>query len=272
MKQYTKTFYDIFKVSIFLLLMVFVLVGCKNGNLNDHTSSLDNGEISEVISEEKVDTVSYEGEWNRTDVASYEWAKITISNWVENESFYVVLLANYADYGGLIEGTATFVSEDTAVVYDENLMEMFQGQAGDYGVYFQFKEDSIIVTHGGDVRIWFGGAGIVTAKGTYIQGEPEYTNVTDVSTIFTEEELKEIQRLLGDEYETMFEWVIEMGETEEYSLTEGTLWKAYYPPYGAVWCNILIYNDGGICIEGSYGENDYWFYSNTDATEMPVIE
>lgn len=272
MKQYTKTFYDIFKVSIFLLLMVLILVGCKNGNSNEHTSSLNNGEISEVISEEKVDTVSYEGEWNRTDVASYEWARITISNWVEDESFYVVLLANYADYGGPIEGTATFVSEDTAVVYDENLMKTFQGQAGDYGVYFQFKEDSIIITHNEDVRLWFGGAGIVTAEGTYIQGEPEYTNVTDVSTIFTEEELKEIQRLLGDEYETMFEWVIEMGETEEYSLTEGTLWKAYYPPYGAVWCNILIYNDDSICIEGSYGENGYWFYSNTDATEMPVIE
>ena len=110
------------------------------------------------------------------------------------------------------------------------------------------------------------------AEGTYIQGKPNYTNVTDVSTIFTEDELKEIQKLLGDKYETMFEWVIEMGETEEYSLTEGTLWKAYYPPYGAVWCNILIYNDGSIYIEGSYWEKGYWFYSNTDATEMPDIE
>ncbi len=104
MKQYTKTFYDIFKVSIFLLLMVFVLVGCKNGNLNEHTSSLDNGEISEVISEEKVDTVSYEGEWYRTNVATYEWARITISNWVENESFDVSLDATYSYYSGTVSG------------------------------------------------------------------------------------------------------------------------------------------------------------------------
>lgn len=301
MKEYIKLFS---MKSILLCLCIYIsiiLIGCKDYDLEENNlvglaeigheeevvvetvdmeaSSIENVEEETsmedmLISETNMETTisCYEGEWNRTGVASYEWARITISNWIEGESFDVVLLANYADYGGPIEGTAIFISENTAVVYDENLMNAFQGQVDDYGVYFQFKEDSIVVTHSEEVKPCFGGAGIVTAEGTYIQGKPNYTNVTDVSTIFTEDELKEIQKLLGDKYETMFEWVIEMGETEEYSLTEGTLWKAYYPPYGAVWCNILIYNDGSIYIEGSYWEKGYWFYSNTDATEMPDIE
>ncbi len=272
MKQYTKTFYDIFKVSIFLLLMVFVLVGCKNGNLNEHTSSLNNGEISEVISEEKVDTVSYEGEWNRTDVASYEWARITISNWVENESFDVILDATYSYYSGTVRGTAQFITPNTAVLYDEDVMDIYEDSSNDCGVYFKFENNKIIVTHDNYLRMWFGGGGIATAEGTYIQGTPEYINSYDVTELYSEQELEEIKKLLGEDYEYMFVFVVEYGVVEEVEMEGGRYYKAYIPPYGAERCNILIYDDGNIYIDGSNYDKTYWFYSNTDATEMPVIE
>lgn len=273
-----------------ITLTFFIFIGCKDNSVNESAliksiENISNIEIIDNIKSEEMNNqiegeepvldemlVGYEGEWYRTDVASYEWARIKISNWVEGESFDVLLLANYADYGGPVEGTASFIAEDMAVVYDENLVETFPDQEGDYGVYFQFVEDTIIVTHDGKVRLWFGGSGIVTAEGTYIQGEPEYTNCTDVSQLYTLNELNTLQELLGEDYETLFEGVIEFGKIDEYSIANGRLWKAEYPPYGAVWCNILIYDDGSYFVEGRYWNEEYKFYTNTDATEMPDIK
>ncbi len=273
-----------------ITLIFFIFIGCKDNSANESVliqsiENISNIELIDSIKSEEANNQieegepvldetleGYEGEWYRTDVASYEWARIKISNWVEGESFDVLLLANYADYGGPIEGTATFISGDMAVVYDENLMKTFQHKECDYGVYFQFVEDAIIVTHNNDVRLWFGGSGIATAEGTYIQDEPEYTNCTDVSELYTFNELNMLQELLGEDYETLFEGVIEFGEIEEYSIANGRLWKAEYPPYGVVWCNILIYDDGSCFVEGRYWDGEYKFCTNTDATEMPDID
>ena len=273
-----------------ITLIFFIFIGCKDNFANESVliqsiENISNIELIDSIKSEEMNNqieegepvldetlVGYEGEWYRTDVASYEWARIKISNWVEGESFDVLLLANYADYGGPIEGTATFISGDMAVVYDENLMKTFQHKECDYGVYFQFVEDAIIVTHNNDVRLWFGGSGIATAEGIYIQEEPEYTNCTDVSELYTLNELNMLQELLGEDYETLFEGVIEFGEIEEYNIANGRLWKAEYPPNGAVWCNILIYDDGSYFVEGRYWNEEYKFYTNTDASEMPDID
>lgn len=268
---------------------MFLLAGCNYTQTNENVSVYpeENTQVTDKtdenmtdeITEETTDTTQnvtvngYEGEWYRTDVASYQWSRITISNWKEGESFDVEILANYGDYGGPIEGTATFIEEDLAVVYDENVEGFLENHEGDHGIYFQFLEDSIIVTHDVDVRMWFGGGGIATAEGTYIQGEPEYTNCTDVGEIFTEDELEAIQELLGDSYEPLFENVIELGEITEYDIDNGRLWEAYRPPYGVEWCNILIYDDGRIYIEGySYADEAKGFYTNSKDTEMPDVE
>ncbi len=228
---------------------------------------------AEEITENIDSAIEYEGKWYRTNVASYQWAEIIISDWKEGESFEVTVIANYADYGGPLEGTAEFIDEDIAVLYDENVEVFLQNQEGDHGIYFQFFENSIRVTHDSDVRMWFGGGGIATAEGTYIKEEPEYTNCSNVSEIFTEEELGLIQELLGESYNALFKNMIELGEITEYAVDNGRLWEAYKQPYASEWCNILIYKDGRIYIEGcTYPTGVKEFYTNSEDIEMPNIE
>ncbi len=272
------------------VLILLFITGCADAYLNENgmrdsgTDKVDeqpNYSINENIADEDAEEIitenyyaetDYEGEWHRTDVASYQWAEMTISDWKEGESFEVTVIANYADYGGPLEGTATFIEEDVAVLYDENVEDFLKNREGDHGIYFQFLEDSIKVTHDSCVRMWFGGGGIATAEGTYIQGEPEYTNCTDVGEIFTENELELIQELLGESYEALFENMIELGEIREYEIENGRLWEAYKPPYSAEWCNILIYQDGRIYIEGCTYNGTKEFYTNSDDKEMPDID
>ncbi len=217
--------------------------------------------------------VGYEGEWYRTDVASYQWARIVISDWKEGESFDVTLDAMYSSKSGVAEGTATFIEEDMAVLYDEDLETNLQNKDGDHGIYFHFLEDSIEVTHDAYVRSWFGGGG--GAAGTYIQGEVEYTNCTDVSEIFTENELEQIQELLGEKYDPLFKNLIEFGEIKEYPFDKVCMWMAYSPDYSER-CYITIYEDGQIYIEyierhfDSDAEKE--FYTNSKNAEMPDDE
>lgn len=215
----------------------------------------------------------YEGEWYRTDVASYQWAKIVISDWKEGESFDVTLDVTYTLYSGVAEGTATFIEEDTAVLYDEDLEAFVKNIDGDNGIYFHFLEDSIEVTHAAFVGDWFGGGG--GAAGTYIQGEVEYTNCTDVSEIFTENELEQIQELLGENYDPLFKNLIEFGEIKEYPFDKVCMWMAYRPN-SSERCYITIYEDGRIYIEyierhfDSEAEKE--FYTNSKNEEMPDDE
>jgi hypothetical protein len=258
------------------VIIILLLTDCGSNYSNENaTIDSEGNQVNEQFSTsiDESEVIGYEGEWYRTNVASYQWARIKISNWKEGESFDVTILANYADYGGSVEGTATFIEKDTAVLYDENLENFLQNYEGDHGIYFQFIENSIIVTHDSYVCLWFGGGGIATAEGTYIQGEPEYTNCADVSEIFTENELEIIQGLLGNRYEELFENMIELGEITEYKINNGRLWKVYKQPYTSEWCNILIYEDGSIYVEGYSGSGGIIeFYTNSEDTEMPDID
>ena len=283
-KNINKNFYR-GRVGLCLFLLL-VLVGCAETQSSEN-SSVDSKEEVQAMSEDNNmpehnnilevtipdDRESlHEEEWYRTDVASYQWARIIISDYKEGESFQVTLDAIYFPYSGTIEGTATFIEPNRAVLYDENVESFLQQNAGDHGIYFQFLEDSIIVTHDNDVRLWFGGGGVATAEGTYIQGEPQYTNCTDVREIFTENELSQIQELLEDNYIVLFEEVIELGEVEEYAWDGGRFWKAYRPHVGAEWCNIIIYDDGRIYIEGnSFNSEANGFYTNSGDIEMPDV-
>lgn len=286
MEHINKNYYR--SIIILSILLLFLLAGCDHTQTDENvsaypeenTQSTENidANMTEEIKEQTTETTKvvtengYEGEWYRTDVASYQWARITISNWKEGESFDVTVWANYGQYGDLVKGTATFIGEDMAVLHDEMVEDFLKNHEGDHGIYFQFLGDSIIVTHDIEVRMWFGGGGITTAEGTYIQGEPEYTNCTDVGEIFTEDELEAIQELLGDSYGPLFKNVIELGEIKEYDIDNGRLWEAHIPPYGE-WCNILIYDDGRIYVEGcSYADEAKGFYTNSKDTEMPDVE
>lgn len=258
------------------VIVIIILVFATSANIagrDEQVSANTTGEDTTLSSGSVNNTINnYEGEWHRTDVGSYQSAEFIISDWKEGESFEVSGGANYGYYGGPIEGTAIFIEDDLAVLYDENVEDFLKNQEGDHGIYFQFLEDSIIVTHDSYVRMWFGGGGIATAEGTYIQGEPEYTNCDDVSEIFSDGELKQIQELLGEGYNDLFKNIIETGEMTEYEIDNGRLWEAYRPPYGAEWCNIIIYDDGRIYIEGQAYTGPTQFYTNSEDTEMPNAE
>lgn len=255
--------FKIQKVIISVLIILFVtgcVNGCSNGNATEKSiasgvneqsvTNTDEEATDRIVADESmvqtteitqdVITNGYEGEWYRTNVKSYQWARIKISNWKEGKSFDVEVLANYGDYGGPLEGTATFIEENMAVLYDEHVENFLKDDEGDHGIYFQFSENTILVTHDSDVRMWFGGGGIVTAEGKYVQEKPEYTNCTNVGEIFTAEELEVIQELLGDRYKPLFKNIIELGEITEHGIDNGRLWEAYRPPYGVEWCNVLI--------------------------------
>lgn len=272
----------LFRCKIILcILLVLMLGGCVFFQLDENVSVSPEEEMQITDENREIieDTISnnaennYDSEWYRTGVESYQWARIVIGDWIEGESFEVTLDAVYSDYSGVVEGKATFIEEDLAVLYDENVEDFLRNREGDHGIYFRFLEDSIVVTHDSYVRMWFGGGGIATAEGTYIQGEPEYTNCTDVSEIFTENELEQIQRLLGERYNRLFKNMIEYGEIKEYANDGVRIWEAYSQPYAADWCDIIIYDDGRIYIEGYTrltGPKE--FYTNSGDTEMPNVE
>lgn len=297
------------RANTIMLILILMLTGCSVNNdydemddtsvdvvdsisenliddqteLNDDTSVDIVDSISENLIDDQAeineDLKNYEGVWQRTGVARYQAAEIRISNW-EEETFDVVLYTIYSNTsGGSLRGTATFLDDDIAVLYDEEVETLIrdfnfrQDQVEDSGIYFQFTGNSIIVTHDPYIRNVFGGGGFATAEGTYIQGEPEYTTCTDIAEIFSESELESLQSLLGDRYVTFLRHIIEIGEIEEISIENGRLWKVYWMPYHQVWCNIIIYDNGDIYVEG-YSDNGTGreYYTNTEDAEMPDID
>ncbi len=277
---------------ITMLILILMLTGCS---ANSNQSEIEDSavDIVDSISENLTDNHSdeqtndqtelnhdvnnYEGVWQRTGVERYQAAEIRISNWKE-ESFDVVLYTGYSNVsGGVLQGTATYLDDGIAVLYDEGvetlIQDFFRDQVEDSGIYFQFTGDSVIVTHDPFIRKVFGGGEFATAEGTYIQGEPEYTTCTDVAEIFSESELESLQSILGDRYVTFLKHIMEIGEVEEFSVKNGRLWKAYWMPYHQVWCNIIIYDNGDIYVEG-YSDDGmgYEYYTNTEDTDMPDME
>ena len=244
-----------------------------------------NKESEQVESDREADVV--EEVWYRTEVPAYAKAEIRISNWKEGESFDVVLYAEWGDSSaGYIRGTANFLDDTTAVLYDEGvearLREFYRpnerytttyADLKDSGFYFEFTGDSIIVTHDAQLNGIFGGGVCATAAGTYIQGEPDYTSCSDIAELFSEDELDALQELLGDRFVPLVKDVIEVGRLEEISIENGRLWKVDWIPNKHAWCNIVMYDNGDIYIEGlAYGMDEIEFYTNSGNGYMPAID
>ena len=278
------------------LIVLLLLSGCAGNEITDEPDGGAGENISENITGDRAednadgqaeqadnqtetDNVrdNYDEVWYRTGVPTYKSAEIRIGNWKEGESFDVWLLTGYSYVsGGVLQGTAVFIDDNTAVLYDEEVEELIQiaeTEVEDSGIYFEFSGDSIIVTHDPHITWVFGGGGFATAEGTYVRGEPEYTTCDDITEVFTESELEAIEELVGDSYVPLVKNMIEVGELETFTIEGGRLWQAYWMPYRTMYCNIIIYDNGDIYIEGyAYGADHREFYTNTGAEEMPDIE
>lgn len=256
-------------ITILSLCIILLMAGCSKKCTNENANA-----GTRAMAQENPPN-GYEGEWYRTEVPLYEWARITIGNWKEEESFDVILDATCGYHAGTVQGTAEFISEDTAVLYDEEAEDFLKNREGNHGVYFKILSDSIIVTHDFDVDMVFGGGGIGNARGAYARN-PKYTSIKceDVSELFTNKEIDKIKELMGDRYELVLLKVIESGdgEVETYEIDQGRMWKMYdTPPYDTTWCDIVMYDDGRIYIQANsfYYLDGVEFYTNTDDTEMP---
>ncbi len=257
-------------IGLLLGVLLAFCVGCQSSKINTEMSEDRNLILPPCLAidyQEEADV----WEWYRTGCPSYEWARIRITDWKE-DSFHVEVDVLYSIYGGVLEGTAEFIDKDLAVLYDDELVSMVSDSVEDVGVYFHFFDDRIEIEHEEGIRWIFGGGGWGTAEGTYIQGEPEYTNCTDVGEIFTDEELATISELLGDSYTEVFKNVIELGEIEETPIENGRRWYAYWPPFDEAKCEIRIYDDGRIYIQGNADMQPTEFYTNTSDSEMPEVE
>lgn len=138
-------------INIAMLMPILMLAGCS---VNNDQGEIDDATVDAVesISENLIDNQAeinenlknYEGVWQRTGVERYQAAEIRISNWKE-ESFDVVLYTSYNNTsGGSLRGTATFLDDDIAVLYDEEvealIQDFFQDQVEDSGIYFQLQK------------------------------------------------------------------------------------------------------------------------------------
>ena len=138
------------------------------------------------------------GHWARTQVHSSSSGDIEIEN-VNDEGFHFSGEFYYYSHSGEVEGDAFFISEDTAICrqFDE---EDIDGEPAYIGL--RITDGFLSVIESGFVE----GLGMnVYISGTYVQGEPDYTNANIVESTFSDSELDEMKVLLGeDSYKELF--------------------------------------------------------------------
>jgi hypothetical protein len=219
------------KYSILLLVVVFALTACAAA-------------------------ADFSGEWNRTDVGSGNSATITIENVTEKSFGFSFIGFNGANMGET-EGEAVFSGKNKAVFdYD--------------GDYFAFKAEFVmdgeklaVSVVEGDTTGYFGAG--VHMDGTYIKGEPVYTNAGIVGETFGDNAEK-VKKLLGeDDFEHL---TTVMEEGSDYG-TEGLTYSGFVRGAG-MGADLLIDGDSISCL--IYFVGDYTFYTNDERykDELPA--
>lgn len=203
---------------------------------------------------------SFEGTWNRTDVVNGCGGQIEVSNQdAEGFDFSGVFL--YYSHNGVIDGRAYFVTPEIAIYeYNQEGFDTIETQeeadAPEYVVFEKTEEGFKVIASSSSAELGFGMN--VFADGTYVAGEPVYTNATVLEDNFTPEEQENIKALLGDAYDAYFKDVVTLGilESEECTLEDGT---------NAIFYDAFIPTMGGYCFELLKCENgDLYFYSEAD--------
>lgn len=219
---------------------------------------------------------NFEGTWYRTEVASSLGAEITITEQNE-EGFAFIGDFYYYSHMGWIEGTAHFVAPNVAVFeYTHDLEGEIFGEAEDTTPeYLVFEK-----TQGG-MRVFASAASAdlglgmnVFADGDYITGEPVYTNATVLDDNFTAEVQETIQSLLGDDYDTYFKTVVEIGVITSASaiLEDGTkamFYDAFVPTMGGYAFTLLVCENGDLYFNSEADEIG-WKTNVEGAIDYPV--
>lgn len=156
--------------------------------------------VDEIVPEEEPETVveekafEWEGSWNRTDVAGANPAGLDITS-KDEEGFDFHINAGHGGNIGDVEGHATFTSETEA----NAIVPTFEGN-DDATFEFNVVDDRIEVTSVNSD--FFCGMGVYL-DGSYILGEPTYTNANILEEVFGDN-LEDVKNLLGSkDYDTL---------------------------------------------------------------------
>lgn len=203
---------------------------------------------------------SFEGTWNRTDVIKGCGGQIEVSN-QDAEGFDFSGEFLYYSHSGTIAGRAYFVTPEIAIYeYNQEGFDTIETQEGadapEYVVFEKTEEGFKVIASASSADLGFGMS--VFADGTYVAGEPVYTNATVLEDNFTPEEQENIKALLGDAYDTYFKDVVEFGilESTGCTLEDGTnaiFYDAFIPTMGGYRFELL-----------KCGNGDLYFYSEAD--------
>ena len=220
----------------------------------------------------QTDALDFSGEWNRTNVVTGIEGSVWISN-QDEEGFDFSGEFYYYSHSGEIEGRAYFVEDDLAIFQYEDAYADEDAEE-EFIAFVRTEEGMEIKTTGSSGELGFGMN--VFSDGTYTLGEPEYTNADILSETFTEEELSQIEQMLGTEgYEEYFVFTVENGAiTASDCIVEGeqngVYYEAFLPTMGGYEFSMLICEDGSIYF---YSGSDLGWQANvTGAIDFPSYE
>lgn len=213
----------------------------------------------------------FEGTWNRTGVASTLGAEIAITEQTE-EGFAFEGDFYYFSHSGWIEGTAYFIASNVAIFeYTQDIFEETEDTASEYLVFERTQEGMQVYASASSADLGFGMN--VSADGSYVQGEPQYTNATVLEDNFTVDVQEAMQGLLGDDYEDCFKTVVEFGViiSTPAALEDGTkatFYEAFIPTMGGYAFEMLSCENGDIYFSSEV-ESVGWRTNVPGATDYP---
>ncbi|MBO4456186.1 MAG: hypothetical protein J5802_00555 [Butyrivibrio sp.] len=197
-------------------------------------------DLSNLYNEAKEcqNAAKFEGEWHSGEHSSFS-GDIAITE-QSAKGFHFSGFFNYYLHTGEAEGDALFVNDNVAVYkYTESEGE-FLG--------FYMDGDTLHVIQKGLL-----GMGLnVTAEGEYTQDKQEFKNEDILNKAYTESQLSEIQKLIGDDelYEDYFKYGTEIGavsynDTETKDGEKCRFVHCLVPTYGTEYSAVLM-DDGRI--------------------------
>lgn len=147
-------------------------------------------------------------QWNRTDVHSSHSAVLDVKA-VDNTGFVFKLDAYYYYHTGNVEGKAYFVSENCAVFRLEEMELPLPEEEYEY-IVFVFENDEVTV-YASASSAELGLGMNVYVYGSYIDGEPIYTNAEILEETYTDAQLAFLRDNLPTDYYDKLIFATEFG-------------------------------------------------------------
>lgn len=147
-------------------------------------------------------------QWNRTDVHSSHSAVLDVKA-VDNTGFVFKLDAYYYYHTGNVEGKAYFVSENCAVFRLEEMELPLPEEEYEY-IVFVFENDEVTV-YASASSAELGLGMNVYVYGSYIDGEPIYTNAEILEETYTDVQLAFLRDNLPTDYYDRLIFATEFG-------------------------------------------------------------